>query len=388
MTHPLKILVVDDEPLSRSLLARSIERAGFEVLECKDGVEAFQMIEELGPCLLVLDYEMPELNGAQICEILRKDPNPEIAEAPIIFLTAHSGEEHEVECLRAGANDFVIKPVNPAVLRARIETHLHLWALRKRLQSQNEELARRQREQDLDLEAARLTQQAIIPQRMPPLLGWSFAARFRPLIQVGGDMYDWFRLPDGGSLFWIADATGHGASAALHTALTKLLFRHASAESGSPAAIMESVGAEFHEIFDGKSYMTAMCLVLRPGSGAAVVCGAGHPPLLIARADGRVESIASSGPPLGIAHDLTREEEAFELGKGDAFVMYTDGFYGLMNSVGQRLQQSELSQLLPAPGDSAEEFLAAILRRLDGYAEGQPMPDDVAAVAGLRKVDS
>src|SRR5438034_8742508 len=140
MEQSLKILIVDDDPLSRQLLARSLRNGGYDVAECQSGSEALQILESSGPALLVLDYQMPELNGAQICELIRGDPDSEIAEVPIILLTAHSNTEHELECLKAGANDFVTKPVNTAVLRARIDTHLHMHALRETMRAQNAEL--------------------------------------------------------------------------------------------------------------------------------------------------------------------------------------------------------------------------------------------------------
>src|SRR5436309_2196388 len=132
----MKILVVDDDKLGRELLARSLEKFGFEVVECGDGMEAFQLLEHGAPALLVLDYDMPEFDGAQMCDIIRHNPNPDIAEIPIIMLTAFSGEEREVACLRAGADDFVTKPINVAALRARIETHLRLRAMRDELKAQ------------------------------------------------------------------------------------------------------------------------------------------------------------------------------------------------------------------------------------------------------------
>lgn len=247
----MTILVADDDSLSRRLLARHLQGRGFEVIECENGSEALSILEEMRVSLLVLDYEMPGMSGPQVCARIREKPH--LAQIPIILLTAHSGDEHEVESLEAGANDFVTKPVNLAVLKARIDTHLGLFSMREQLKDQNDELEKWRQDHELDLEAARLTQQAILPQRTPSVAGWKFASTFRPLIQVGGDMYDWLLLPDDRLLLWISDATGHGVSAALFTTLAKLLFRHAGSEHASPSAIMEQVNREFFSIFKGRS---------------------------------------------------------------------------------------------------------------------------------------
>src|SRR6185503_5781375 len=125
------------------------------------------------------------MDGAQVLKRLRRDANALIARIPTIMLTGHGGEESEVLCLEAGADDFVTKPVNIAVLRARIETQLRLSSMRHQLEQQNYELEDWRLNLERDLEAARLTQQSLIPQKPPALSGWEIAACYRPVIQVG-----------------------------------------------------------------------------------------------------------------------------------------------------------------------------------------------------------
>ena len=380
-----RILIVDDNDLSRLMLVRALEQRGLDSFDCRDGMEALQIVENYSPLLLVLDYEMPELTGAQVCELVRHHQDPVIASLPIILLTAHAGEEHEVECLRAGADDFVSKPVNVTILKARIETHLRLHALRAELQAQKNELEQWRRNHEADLEAARLTQRAIIPQRLPQLAGWSLAAQYEPVMPVGGDIYDWIRLPDGGWVFWIADATGHGAAAALVTTLIKLVFRHAVDESTAPGNILEHVNSEFFSIFRGKSFMTAACLVLRPDTGKLAFAGAGHPPLFIARSDRNVDALASQAPPLGIQPKLECREAPGELHPGDTALLYTDGLHSVVDVRGGRMTPYELPSLLPKSAASAPEFLKQTIEAAMKRADGRPFPDDLAVIA-LRRL--
>ena len=379
-----RILVVDDNDLSRLMLARALEQRGLDVLDCRDGIEALQIIETSGPVLLVLDYEMPELTGAQVCELVRQHENPSIARLPIILLTAHAGEEHEIECLRAGADDFVSKPVNVTILKARIETHLRLHALRTQLQEQNDELEQWRRNHEADLEAARLTQQAIIPQRLPKLKAWEFAAQYQPVMPVGGDIYDWIQLANGACVFWIADATGHGASAALVTTLIKLVFRHAVEETSSAGLILQRVNSEFYSIFRGKAFLTAACLVLWPDTGKLVFAGAGHPPLFIARAQ-NVDALASQAPPLGIQAALQCREVPSELQAGDTALLYTDGLHSVIDVRGGRMTPFELPALLPRNAVSAADFLRRTIGAAVERAAGRPLPDDLAVIV-LRRL--
>jgi sigma-B regulation protein RsbU (phosphoserine phosphatase) len=379
-----QILIVDDDPLSRKILARALLQSGYVCRESPDGMDALRAVHAEPPSLLLLDFDMPGLNGAEVLKQLRADPDPEIAQLPTIMLTGHGGEDSEVLCLEAGADDFVTKPINAAVLHARIETQLRLCSMRRQLQQQNDVLEAWRRDLEQDLAAARLTQQSLIPQKPPPLPGWEVAACYRPVIQVGGDIYGWRRMADGRTLFWIVDATGHGASAALLTTLAKLLFHHGSVESNEPAKIMEAVNNDFRSIFGARSFMTAMCVALDPESGRATVVGAGHPPLLVTRAAGETESFRSSAPPLGLIEKSEFHHSVIDLQPGDAFLLYTDGLYGAGDGKKRRLTWEHLARLLQPKAKSAQALLNGLLERVTSDHGNEPLPDDVAALVVRR----
>ena len=380
-----KILVADDDATSRKLLLRILAGAGYSCAQAGDGIEALTSLHAEPPSLLLLDFDMPGMDGAQVLKQLRQDADPAIAQLPTIMLTGHGGEESEVLCLEAGADDFVTKPINQAVLRARIETQLRLRSMRRQLQQQNDELEAWRRNLERDLAAARLTQQSLIPQKPPMLPGWDIAACYRPVIQVGGDIYGWLRMADGRTLFWIADATGHGASAALLTTLAKLLFHHGSVEHNEPAEIMEAVNNDFRSIFGARSFMTAMCVALDPATGRASVVGAGHPPLLVARSSGATEAIPSSAPPLGLLERSEFVAANVDLEPGDAFFLYTDGLYGARHDENPRHSSGRLAEMLQPMAGNAEALLNRVVDEALMNDGGKPSADDVAAVAVRRE---
>ena len=380
-----EILVVDDDAMSRRVLGQLLSAAGYNCRVCKDGAEALDTIHEKPPSVLLLDFDMPGPNGAEVLRILRSDQDPAVAQIPAIMLTAHGSEQSEVSCLQAGADDFVTKPVNSSVLRARIETQLRLRSMRRQLERQNDELEKWRRDLERDLAAARLTQQSLIPQKPLLLPGWQIATCYRPVIQVGGDIYGWLRMRDGRVLFWIADGTGHGAAAALLTTLAKLLFHHGSMDHDSPASLMEAVDNDFRSTFGARSFMTAMCVALDPATGQAQVVGAGHPPLLVVRRDGTTESIPSAAPPLGLIKRAAFNETAVGLEPGDAFLLYTDGLFWWSKDERHRVTPEQFEKVLDHSAPSADALLKRIVAQTAPKNSAKTAPDDVAAIAVRRE---
>src|SRR5690242_18978760 len=101
------ILIVDDDGASRHALAKTLAKAGYPTRESDNGIEALKLLHMEQPALVLLDFEMPQVDGAEVLKQLLSDRDPSVAQIPAIMLTGHGGEESEVRGLHAGADDFV-----------------------------------------------------------------------------------------------------------------------------------------------------------------------------------------------------------------------------------------------------------------------------------------
>ena len=117
-----RILLVDDEPDILEILEYNISSQGYQVKRARNGVEALAKASEWKPHLVLLDVMMPELDGIETCEQLRKNPN--LSELVIVFLTARSEDYSQVAGLEAGADDYITKPIKPKVLLSKIKAIL------------------------------------------------------------------------------------------------------------------------------------------------------------------------------------------------------------------------------------------------------------------------
>jgi len=114
-----KILLVDDEPDALEVLGFKLRQAGYNALLAKDGARAIALARDERPALIVLDLMLPEVDGLEVCKILRRDVNT--AAIPIIMLTARAAEMDRVLGLELGADDYVTKPFSPRELLLRIK---------------------------------------------------------------------------------------------------------------------------------------------------------------------------------------------------------------------------------------------------------------------------
>lgn len=117
-----KILIVDDEPDAVELVDFNLKQAGFDVAVAADGAEAVKKARSFSPSLVVLDLMLPELDGLEVCKILRRDPAT--AGIPIIMLTAKASEMDRVVGLEIGADDYITKPFSPRELVLRVKKML------------------------------------------------------------------------------------------------------------------------------------------------------------------------------------------------------------------------------------------------------------------------
>lgn len=147
-----KILIVDDLPKNLMVLGNILLKEDFQIAYAKNGKEALSQALETDFDLILLDIMMPEMDGYEVCKILREDKRT--IKTPIIFLTAKNDTESIVKGFEVGAQDYLTKPFNTNELLARVHTHLELKKNRQKLEVLNNELEEKVKERTLELEKA------------------------------------------------------------------------------------------------------------------------------------------------------------------------------------------------------------------------------------------
>ncbi|MBF0426322.1 MAG: response regulator [Magnetococcales bacterium] len=144
-----RILIVDDAPVNIKVLAAALGSDPYEIMVATSGSEALETVASTPVDLILLDVVMPEMDGFAVCRTLKS--NAATRNIPVIFVTSRSEATDESSALALGAVDFISKPIVPAVVQARVKTHLGLARALKTLETQNQELRQAERlREDVD----------------------------------------------------------------------------------------------------------------------------------------------------------------------------------------------------------------------------------------------
>jgi sigma-B regulation protein RsbU (phosphoserine phosphatase) len=309
---PPTILIVDDTPLNVELLEEVLQAEGFRTYAADSGPQCMATSRKERPDLILLDVMMPGETGFETCARLKSDPLT--ADIPVIFLSALDDVKSKVKGLKIGGVDYISKPVHGEEVLARVRVHL-------RIGENNRAMARQQQS---SLEDLRSAQQAILvrPESCPEA---SFAVFFKPLEGAGGDFYDVVTVDADVFGYFVADVSGHGASAAFMTSAIKALLRQYTGPLFSPEDTMRGVDAVMRQMLGEEQYLTACYAHLNRRTRRLSVVSAGHPPVVVVSASGTAQTLEMDSDPLGIFSALVLQRKDIKVSPGDRFFLYTDG---------------------------------------------------------------
>ncbi len=375
------VLVVDDNEANRDVLSRRLKRQGLTVENAAHGRQALEMVRQKAFDLILLDIMMPEMNGYQVLEQLKKDPA--LDHIPVIMISAVDDIESVVRCIELGAEDYLFKPFNPVLLRARVGASLE----KKYLRDQERAYLKAVKQ---ELELGRRTQADFLPAQLPQPDGWQLASVFHPAREVAGDFYDAFLLPGGYIGLVIADVCDKGVGAALFMVLVRSLIR-AFAEQ-APATMVGALAAvpltntyitNHHRHNHGRIHMFATLFfgVLDPSSGTLVYINGGHePPVLIGPSGIRAE-LEPTGPAVGFMSSSSFAQREIHIEPGDILLAYTDGVTEARAPDGELFGEKRLMALINQSVSSAPAIMECIVQSIRTHTGDQPSSDDITILA-------
>ena len=370
------ILLVDDNPTNLQVLRQTLQGIDCKILIAKNGERALAIAVEVHPELILLDIMMPGIDGFEVCRRLKADTATE--DIPVIFLSALGDTEDKVRGLQLGAVDYVSKPFQPEEVKARVNTHLTIYRLRREVQNQRDQL-------EHELEVVSEVQRGLLPKHLPVIEGFHLAVHYETSRYAGGDYYDIIKMPDNQWGFMVADAEGHSTPAAVLMAMTCSLLHSYSGPPTEPGDVLTYINRTLCKLAD-PSFVTALYAVFDADQRTLRFARAGHPPPMIYRRDENeaVELTGETVYPMGIyPYDQVPVAET-KLGPGDRLLFYTDGVTERFDIEGNAYGEDRLLRGLAADeADNPRQILDAIIEDVRRFAGGRPPDDDQALVLGV-----
>lgn len=376
MRDRLTVLIVDDEPFNVDYLVQEMEEYDVDTLTAGNGLEALEQISAHEPDLVLLDIMMPQMDGFEVLAKLKADAN--LNDIPVIIISAHSDMENILKGIELGAEDYLPKPFDPLLLKARVNASLD----KKRFRNlEKKYFASIQRE----LQIGKEIQADFLPEQIPSIDGWQIEVFFQAAKEVSGDLYDIFELPDGKYVIAVGDVTDKGVGSALYMALYRSLIRSFILDRALPDAA-SAADRLLHAIGHTNSYicsqhaeprfLTLFMGVLDPKTGTFDYISAGHDHPFISGRDNKILEIKPTGPLIGMLEEAEFQVESLTLTKEMLLFIYTDGAIDALNTAQERFGSHRLQELVSSESEP-EKLLVKLIQTFKDYSVEAEQFDDL-----------
>lgn len=373
----LTVLVADDNRANRALLTGFLKKLGHRVLEAESGEQAIALFQQQATDMVLMDIDMPGMGGYEAVRELRRLATEWL---PIIFISALGESESIVRSIESGGDEYLGKPVDLKLLRAKIVSLQHRLLLTRQLAQQNQLL--------LDYQAKNREEQAAAQEFMRHMSELDkindprVQYYLRPTEDFSGDLIAVARTPGNQLHVMLGDSTGHGLTAALAGMPVLQLFRSLTAKGFSIGGVAAEINNRIKRYMPANRYVAAILLSLDEESRMLSVWNGGCPPAVLLNPDGiPAYQFDSKHLPLGIvgAEQFDSDVERYCYGNHHCqLLMTSDGAVDAVEHAG--MLQGMVSLLNAARGKRGAMLLLALLQLLGEKLGGEPQMDDIAMI--------
>jgi sigma-B regulation protein RsbU (phosphoserine phosphatase) len=332
-----RLLIADDQPdvLEALRLLLAHENFSLQLVTSPAVLVSRVRAEKWDAVLMDLNYSRDTTSGDEGLQLLSQI-RAEQPDLPIVVMTGWGNIELAVAAMRAGAQSFVQKPWDNRAL---------IQILEREVAEGRGARARSERHATEQQDALRI-QRALMPETLPATDHFDVVGAWQPAGTLGGDTYDAFQFGPHVIGLSIADIAGKGLPAALLMSSLQALVRAFALDASPPQAVCASVNRLLCGQMIAGRFATLVYMRLDASRGELRYANAGHNPPLLARTNGDVEALRSSGTVLGVFPDAEYSGAAVDLRSGDRLLLYTDGITEVRNADGEEYGEERLSAAL------------------------------------------
>jgi serine phosphatase RsbU (regulator of sigma subunit) len=382
-----KILIVDDEPFNVDYLEQELEELEYATVSACNGQEALEKVKSESPDLVLLDIMMPVMDGFEVLSRLKADRATR--NLPVIVISANTDLKSVVRGIQMGAEDYLPKPFEDTLLRARISSSLE----KKRLRD-IEQLYMKSMEHELEI--GRGIQKRFLPSSLPEIEGWEIAAYFKSAREVAGDFYDAFLLPDGNLVCVVGDVCDKGVGAALFMTLFRSLVRVTAMtefyNGGNETAFLRPAERLQHIVsftnnyicethWDANMFATLFVSIINPRDGKLTYANCGNERPVLGGAGKAATTIQATNPVVGIFSWAEYAIHETCLEKGDLLLIFTDGIPDARNEADLEFGKAPVLKRMSDCNQTATDMLGQVVADLQSFIGPAEQFDDITLLA-------
>lgn len=360
------ILIVDDIDANRRLLRQTLGVfRDFHIIEASNGIEAIEKFSQTHPDLILMDINMPEMDGRESTAKIKAQMGDNYT--PIIFVTALTAESSLADALSDGGDDFISKPFDIRTLESKINAHLRIRELNKKLSEKNKQLSHEQNLIEHFFKSA--FEKSYLDDKF-------IRYHMSSMETFNGDVLLAERGPQGGIYIILGDFTGHGLTAAMGTLPVAMTFFKLAGKGSTVEAIARELNFQLHKLMPAGMFMCAALLHIDNAGEKMTLWMGGMPECYWFNDQGQLkESITAQHLSLGILDDseFTASTKVFDVNKNDKIYIYTDGIVEANNSDDEMFGQARLKEILVENSDNRFDQVLHELKLFTG--DGKPNDD-------------
>ena len=378
----MKILIVDDELSNRMILSAILKKEGYSVVSAVNGQEAIEVFQREEPDLVLMDIMMPVMDGYEATQKIKALSQEKFT--PIIFLTAMTDDQALRRCVDVGGDDFLSKPYNKVIIKAKIDALERMSQLYNTVYKQKRELVAHQEHESKEQEVARKVFDSILNPGC--LSAENIKLHLSPISLFNGDVVLAAVKPTGGLHVLFGDFTGHGLAASLGALPLSDVFYSMTAKGYSIHDVVREINRKLKHQLPTGMFLAACLVEIDTINNILKYWNGAIPAAWLHKGDSVVE-LKSRHLPLGILDDSSFSDKVdiIKINDNDKVILSTDGILEAENSSGEMFGVERFTNCLQvnmnntdsADKDSKIDLFEHILDTLDNFIQGQEQSDDV-----------
>lgn len=377
-----EILVIDDDPIVRAVLKKTLQKQGYNTTAVSNGEEGIKQAKQIRPALIVCDWMMSPVDGIEVCRMIKAEPD--LSTTFFVLLTAKGEVEDRVMGLDAGADEFLSKPIDMNELRARVRAGLRLHQLNEDLRSQKLAVDALNHKLRAELDEAAEYVRSLLPS--PYKGSVTIDTLFKPSAELGGDCFDYYKLDNDNLVIYLLDVSGHGVGSALMSisALNVMRSQSLRANFSKPSQVLTALNDAFQMTEHGDKYFTMWYGVYNYTTRQLVYATAGHPPgiLLHQTSDTsiQVKQLGEPGLPVGMLEESFFEDSEMEIEPDSTLYIFSDGAYEIHITEDRIWGLNPFIDLLTECQKTNNSNLEQVLEQIQAATSTSAFEDDLSVL--------